>query len=43
MNGQDIIKRLKAEGWQVRRQEGSHVRTGKGAAAPRFPCMADVT
>ena len=32
MNGPDIIKRFKAEGWQVLRQEGSQVRLGQGAA-----------
>lgn len=37
MNGNDIIKRLKAEGWQVLRQEGSHVRLGKGSAHVTVP------
>lgn len=37
MNGPDIIKRLKAEGWAVLRQEGSHVRMGKGAARTTVP------
>ena len=37
MNGPDIVKRLKAEGWEVLRQEGSHVRLGKGAARTTVP------
>jgi len=37
MNGNDIIKRLKAEGWQILRQEGSHVRMGKDAARTTVP------
>ena len=32
-----IIKQLKAEGWAVLRQEGSHVRMGKGAARTTVP------
>jgi predicted RNA binding protein YcfA (HicA-like mRNA interferase family) len=35
MNAKDIIKQLKAQGWQVLRQEGSHVRLGKESA----PCQ----
>ena len=37
MNGHDIIKQLKAEGWAVLRQEGSHVRMGKGTARTTVP------
>lgn len=37
MNGNDIIKRLKTEGWQVLRQEGGHVRMGKGVARTTVP------
>lgn len=37
MNGKDIIKRLKAQGWEVLRQEGSHVRLGKGEARTTVP------
>ncbi len=37
MNGSEIIKRLKAEGWLVLRQEGSHVRLGKGSARTSVP------
>lgn len=37
MNGHEIIKRLKAEGWQVLRQEGSHVRMGKDSARTTVP------
>ncbi len=37
MNGKDIIKRLKANGWEVLRQEGSHVRLGKGEARTTVP------
>ncbi|MCK9389067.1 MAG: type II toxin-antitoxin system HicA family toxin [Sulfuritalea sp.] len=37
MNGNEIIKRLKAEGWEVLRQEGSHVRLGKGALRTSVP------
>jgi len=37
VTGPDIIKRFKAEGWQVLRQEGSHVRLGKGTARTTVP------
>jgi predicted RNA binding protein YcfA (HicA-like mRNA interferase family) len=37
VNGHDIVKRLKAEGWVVLRQEGSHVRMGKGAGRATVP------
>jgi predicted RNA binding protein YcfA (HicA-like mRNA interferase family) len=37
MNGHDIVKQLKAAGWVVLRQEGSHVRMGKGAARTTVP------
>jgi len=29
MNAKDILKILKANGWEVFRQEGSHIRLGK--------------
>nr|WP_295622834.1 type II toxin-antitoxin system HicA family toxin [uncultured Lamprocystis sp.] len=32
-----MVKQLKAEGWAVLRQEGSHVRMGKGAARTTVP------
>lgn len=35
--GDDIVKRLKAEGWQVPRQHGSLVRLGKGAQRTTVP------
>lgn len=37
MNGKDIIKKLQAQGWQVLRTEGSHVRMGKDAARTTVP------
>jgi len=37
VNGKGIIKRLKADGWIVLRQEGSHIRMGKGAARTTVP------
>ncbi|MFM8898365.1 MAG: type II toxin-antitoxin system HicA family toxin [Burkholderiales bacterium] len=37
MNGKDIIQKLKANGWQVLRQEGSHVRLGKDSARTTVP------
>lgn len=37
MNGHEIIRRLKAEGWEVLRQEGSHVRMGKESARTTVP------
>ncbi len=37
MNGKDIIKKLQAQGWQVLRTEGSHVRMGKDAARTTIP------
>jgi mRNA interferase HicA len=37
MNGRDIIKRLQAEGWEILRKEGSHVRLGKGGARTTVP------
>jgi predicted RNA binding protein YcfA (HicA-like mRNA interferase family) len=43
VNGPDIIKQLKAEGWQVLRQEGSHVRLGKGTARTTVRCTASAT
>jgi predicted RNA binding protein YcfA (HicA-like mRNA interferase family) len=32
MNAKQVLKKLQAEGWQVLRQEGSHIRLGKGSA-----------
>jgi mRNA interferase HicA len=37
MHGKDIIKRMQAEGWQILRQQGSHVRLGKGNARATVP------
>jgi len=37
MNAKDILKILKANGWEVLRQEGSHVRLGKGGARATVP------
>ncbi|MCK7578727.1 MAG: type II toxin-antitoxin system HicA family toxin [Chromatiales bacterium] len=37
MNGNEIIKRLQAEGWRVLRQSSSHVRMGKGTARTTVP------
>ncbi len=37
VNAKDIIKQLKAQGWQVLRQEGSHVRLGKDSARTSVP------
>ena len=37
VNGHEVIKRLKVEGWEVLRQEGSHVRLGKGQARTTVP------
>jgi len=37
MNGKEVIKQLTANGWIVLRQEGSHVRLGKGAARTTVP------
>ncbi|MBF6617731.1 MAG: type II toxin-antitoxin system HicA family toxin [Candidimonas sp.] len=37
MNGKDIIKKLKAQGWEILRQEGSHVRMGKDNARTTVP------
>ena len=37
MNGKEVIKRLTANGWVVLRQNGSHVRLGKGAARTTVP------
>jgi len=31
MTGSEVLRRLKAEGWQVLRVRGSHHRMGKGA------------
>jgi len=37
VNAKDIIKQLQTQGWQVLRQEGSHVRLGKDAARTSVP------
>lgn len=37
MHGKDVIKKLRAQGWEVLRQEGSHVRMGKGNARTTVP------
>lgn len=37
MNGKQVIKRLKAEGWEVLRIQGSHYRLGKGSARVTVP------
>ena len=37
MNAKEIIRILKANGWQVLRQEGSHIRLGKGSARATVP------
>lgn len=37
MKGQDIVKTLKAHGWTVLRQQGSHVRMGKGPIRTTIP------
>jgi predicted RNA binding protein YcfA (HicA-like mRNA interferase family) len=37
MNGKQIIAQLKAAGWQILRQEGSHVRLGKNQARTSVP------
>lgn len=37
ISGKDVIKKLKAEGWVVLRQEGSHIRLGKGKARTTVP------
>lgn len=37
MNGKDVLKKLQTQGWCVLRQEGSHVRLGKGNARTTVP------
>lgn len=37
MNGNEIIAKLKAAGWIVLRQTGSHVRMGKESARTTVP------
>ncbi len=37
MNGKQVIKRLKANGWQVLRVSGSHHRMGKGELRATVP------
>ena len=40
MNGSDIIKRLKADGWRVKRIRGSHHMMEKAGRVIRFPFTA---
>lgn len=40
MNGKEIIKKLKKEGWQVLRIRGSHHMMGKGGARTTVPVHA---
>ncbi|MDR3088176.1 MAG: type II toxin-antitoxin system HicA family toxin [Azoarcus sp.] len=37
MNAKRILKILKANGWEVLRQEGSHIRLGKGVSRTTVP------
>ncbi len=37
MRGKDVVKKLRALGWVVLRQEGSHVRMGKDSARTTVP------
>jgi predicted RNA binding protein YcfA (HicA-like mRNA interferase family) len=37
MNARKILKILQTNGWEVLRQEGSHVRLGKGGARTTVP------
>jgi predicted RNA binding protein YcfA (HicA-like mRNA interferase family) len=37
MNAKQILKILKANGWDVLRQEGSHLRLGKGTDRTTVP------
>jgi len=37
MNGKEILRRLQAENWAILRQEGSHVRLGKGSLRTTVP------
>lgn len=40
MNGKQVVKILKAQGWEVLRVEGSHYRLGKGALRTTVPVHA---
>ncbi len=40
MNGKQVIKTLKAHGWEVLRVEGSHYRLGKGTFRTTVPVHA---
>ena len=37
MTGKEIIRKLEGEGWRVLRQNGSHVRMGKGTGRTSIP------
>ena len=37
MKAKDIIKILREEGWEILRQEGSHLQMGKGDARTTIP------
>ncbi|MDA8095296.1 MAG: type II toxin-antitoxin system HicA family toxin [Betaproteobacteria bacterium] len=37
MNGKEVIRKLEKEGWEVLRQEGSHVRMGNGSGRTSIP------
>jgi len=37
VNAKHILKILKANGWEVLRQEGSHIRLGKGTGRTTVP------
>jgi len=37
MDAKEILKRLKAEGWEVLRQKGSHIQMGKGTQRTTVP------
>lgn len=40
MNGKDIVKRLKEEGWEAAGSRGSHVKMKKGKARTTVPVHA---
>lgn len=37
MNAKEIVRRLKEHGWEFLRQEGSHIRMGKGTKRASIP------
>jgi predicted RNA binding protein YcfA (HicA-like mRNA interferase family) len=37
LDAKEILKRLKAEGWEVLRQRGSHIQMGKGDKRTTVP------